>query len=60
MGLDEAGEATEEGAHMKRRKLKPRNPIARVLRKLRPKVVPNKKRKLLDRKRRDGDYRSCS
>ncbi len=45
---------------MKRRKLKPRNPIARVVRKLRLKVVPNKKRKLLDRKRRDGDYRSCS
>lgn len=45
---------------MKPRKPKPRNPIARVVRKLRPKVVPSKKRKLLDKKRKDGDYRSCS
>jgi hypothetical protein len=32
-----------------KKKLKPRNPIALIVRKLRPKVVPDKRRKLLER-----------
>ncbi len=37
------------------KKPKSRNPIARVVRKLKPKVVPNKKRKLLERAMDKGE-----
>jgi hypothetical protein len=40
-----------------KKKPKPRNPIARVVRKIRPKVVPDKRRKLRERAKKNCEVR---